>query len=238
MVETVTGSNRSAGTPYREILDADTHPVRDVLYAESPLEPGPTKVPAEVYFSREIHEQEIENIWKKTWQLACHEDEMREIGDYVVYDIASLSFLVVKVAEDSFKAYYNVCLHRGRQLCDRDGKKAHNFRCSFHGWAWNLDGSLLEVPCQWDFPTVNPDEYSLPEVQVGRWGGFIFINPDPDAVSLEEHIGNLSDHFTLLPHDKRYKSAHVARVLRCNWKNRPGSLHGGLPRDCYPPDDS
>jgi phenylpropionate dioxygenase-like ring-hydroxylating dioxygenase large terminal subunit len=218
MVETITGSNRSAGTSYAELLDADSHPVRDILRAESPLEPGPTIVPAEVYYSREVHEQEIEKIWKKTWQLACHIDEIKNVGDYVVYDIANLSFLVVKTSEDEVKAFYNQCLHRGRQLCDQDGKNAHTFRCSFHGWSWNLNGSLNEIPCQWDFPSVEPDQYALPEVRVDHWGGFVFINPDPDAQPLAEYLGNLSEHFTLLPFEERYKAAHVAKILRCNWK--------------------
>jgi phenylpropionate dioxygenase-like ring-hydroxylating dioxygenase large terminal subunit len=218
MVETVTGTDRSAGTPYSELLDADSHPVRDILRAESPMPPGPTRVSAEVYYSREIHELEKERLWKKTWQLACHEDEIRNVGDYVVYDISSLSFLVVKSADNEYRAFYNQCLHRGRQLCDGDGRAARHFRCAFHGWSWNLDGSLNEVPCQWDFPTVTPDDYSLPEVQVGRWGGFVFINADPDAPPLDEYLGNLSDHFTLLPFEKRFKAVHVAKVLRCNWK--------------------
>ena len=64
MVETVTGSNRSAGTTYQQLLDEDSHPVRDILRSESPLPPGPTKVPAEVYHSRETHDQELELIWK------------------------------------------------------------------------------------------------------------------------------------------------------------------------------
>jgi phenylpropionate dioxygenase-like ring-hydroxylating dioxygenase large terminal subunit len=218
MVETLTGTNRSAGTPYSEYLDADTHPVRDILRADSPMDPGPTTVPAEVYHSREIHQQEIEKIWKRCWQLACHEDEIREVGDYVVYDIASLSFLVVKSAENEIKAFYNQCLHRGRQLCDGDGKSAHAFRCPFHGWSWKLDGSLNEVPCQWDFPSVEFAQYALPEVQVGRWGGFVFINPDPDAEPLADYLGTLDEHFTLLPFEKRYKAVHVAKVLNCNWK--------------------
>ena len=131
MVETVTGSNRSSGTPYSEYLDADTHPVEPIRYANSPLPPGPTRVSAALYHSREIHEQEIEKIWKRTWQLACHEDEIRNVGDYAVYDIASLSFLVVRTKEDEIQAFYNQCLHRGRQLCDQDGKCARVFRCSF-----------------------------------------------------------------------------------------------------------
>ena len=218
MVETTTGTNRSAGTTYAELLDADTHPVRDILRVESPMAPGPTIVPAEVYHSREIHDREVEKIWKRSWQLACHEDELRNVGDYVVYDITRLSFLVVKTAEDTYKAFYNQCLHRGRQLADHDGKAAHNFRCSFHGWSWKLDGTINEIPCQWDFPSVDPQEYSLPEVKLDRWGGFIYINPDVDAEPLAKYLGNLADHFTLLPFEERYKSVHVAKVLRCNWK--------------------
>ena len=150
--------------------------------------------------------------------MACHEDDIPDVGDYHVYEIAHLSYLVVRTAEDEFKAYHNACLHRGRMLKIKDGKRAREFRCAFHGWAWNLDGSLKEVPCQWDFPTVTEEEYGLPEIQVGRWGGFLFINPDPDAESLEDYLGNLSDQFSILPYQKRYKIAHVAKILRCNWK--------------------
>ena len=218
MVETVTGTNRSAGTPYSEYLDADSHPVDPMRYASSPMEPGPTKVSAALYHSREVHEREIEKIWKKAWQLACHEDEIPDVGDYHVYDIASLSFIVVRSEENQIQAFYNQCLHRGRQLADCDGKSAKAFRCPFHGWSWKLDGSLNEVPCEWDFPTVNEAEYSLPEVQVARWGGFVFINPDPEAEAFDAHIGDLGEHFKLLPFEKRYKAAHVAKVLKCNWK--------------------
>ena len=109
----------------------------------------------------------------------------------------------------------------GSKLCllkIKDGKCAKEFRCPFHGWAWHLDGKLKEVPCQWDFPTVSAATHSLPEVRLGHWGGFIFLNPDPDAEPLEDFLGNLSDQFPNLPYERRYKVAHVAKVLRCNWK--------------------
>ena len=44
MVETVTGTNRSAGVSYNEVLDRDSHPVRDILRVDNPLPPGPTLV--------------------------------------------------------------------------------------------------------------------------------------------------------------------------------------------------
>ncbi|MGI9589971.1 MAG: SRPBCC family protein, partial [Myxococcota bacterium] len=91
-------------------------------------------------------------------------------------------------------------------------------RCPFHGWTWALDGSLREVPCRWDFPDLRPEEQRLPEARVGTWGGFVFVNPDPDAAPLDEHLGDLPRHFERWPLEDRYKEAHVAKRLPCNWK--------------------
>ncbi len=220
MTETITGTNRSAGPTYQDYLDADSHPVRDILRAESPMAAGPTLVPVERYFSKEFHDLEVEKVWKRVWQMACHEDDIPDVGDHLVYDIADLSFLVVRTAPDEIKAYWNACLHRGKLLRAHDGKWATDLRCSFHGWCWNLDGTMKEIPCQWDFPydEAQPERLALPEVRVGRWHGFVFVNPDLDAEPLDDYLGDLADHFTLLPYERRYKSAHVAKVLRCNWK--------------------
>ncbi|MGE0621512.1 MAG: SRPBCC family protein [Pseudomonadales bacterium] len=218
MVETTNGTARSAGVTYQQLLDEDSHPVPDVMRRESPMPPGPTIVPAERYYSKAFHDLEVEKLWSRVWQMACHEDDIPEVGDYHVYEIARLSFLIVRTGEDEFAAFHNACLHRGRMLKIKDGKRAREFRCAFHGWAWNLDGSLKEVPCHWDFPTVSAATHSLPAVQVGRWGGFIFINPDRNAEPLEDFLGDLPDQFPNLPYEKRYKVAHVAKILRCNWK--------------------
>src|SRR3546814_5449241 len=76
-------------------------------------------------------------------------------------------------------------------LLDCPKKGLTNFRCPFHGWSWKLDGTLKEVPCHWDFPNVTEETHSLPKVKTGRWGGFVFINPDPDAQPLKEFLGDI-----------------------------------------------
>jgi phenylpropionate dioxygenase-like ring-hydroxylating dioxygenase large terminal subunit len=189
-----------------------------VLRAERPLAPGNTRVPAHVYYSKAWHDLEVEKLWSRVWQMACLAEEIPAVGDYHVYDVAHLSFLIVRTAPDEIKAYVNSCLHRGRKLRVCEGKGAKNLRCAFHGWAWNLDGSMKEIPCQWDFPDVEPDLYGLPEAKVGIWQGFVFINPDLDAEPLEDYLGDLADHFTHLPFDKRVKVAHVAKIMPVNWK--------------------
>jgi phenylpropionate dioxygenase-like ring-hydroxylating dioxygenase large terminal subunit len=205
------------GISYQALLDSDTHEVPKVLRLTAPIAPGPQRVSAERYTSRAFHELEREKVWKKAWQMACREEELPEVGDHVVYDVAGLSFLVVRSAPGEIKAFYNACLHRGRQLREADGRVTE-LRCAFHGWCWGLDGGLKEVPCQWDFPDVTPEKYRLPEVKVGTWGGFVFINPDASCEPLETYVGDLTRHFERWPLEERFKEAHVAKILRCNWK--------------------
>jgi phenylpropionate dioxygenase-like ring-hydroxylating dioxygenase large terminal subunit len=219
MTETVTGTDRSAGISFADLLDQDSHPVSDVLRRESRnVPPGNTRVPAHVYFSKEWHDLEVEKLWSRVWQWACLEDEIPNAGDYFVYDIAQLSFLIVRQPDMSIKAYRNACLHRGRKLRTCEGKGAKNLRCAFHGWSWNLEGSVKEIPCEWDFPDIDTADYGLPEAKVGTWQGFVFINPDRNAEPLDDFLGDLADHFTHLPFTKRYKAAHVAKIMPVNWK--------------------
>ena len=150
--------------------------------------------------------------------MACHEDDLPGVGDYVPYEIGDLSFLIVRSAPDEFKAFRNACLHRGRRLKERPGKQVHEIRCPFHSWAWHLDGSLKEIPCQWDFPYIDPAEQDLPEAPVGRWGRFIFINPDRDCEPFEEFLDDFPSNFELLPYEKRHKVAEVRKIIRANWK--------------------
>ena len=218
MVETLTKSGRSEGISYNELLESDTHPVRDILKQEGKLDEGPTRVPVEQYYSREAHDREVEKLWKRVWQLTCHEDDIPNIGDTHVYDIAHLSYIIIRTGNDTIQAFPNACLHRGRALLDGDRKGMGAIRCPFHGWSWELDGKLKEIPCHWDFPGVDSKSHSLSPVKTGRWGGFIFINPDPSAESLESFLGDIDKHFTLLPFERRYKAVHVAKRVPCNWK--------------------
>lgn len=213
---------RSAGhVDLNFLLDNDRKPelVPDVYRLESPMPGGPQKVNTARYFEKSYHDQEVERIWKRTWQIACREDDLPNVGDYIVYRIAHLSYLVVRSAEDSFQAHQNVCLHRGRPLRDTDGKAAAEFRCPYHGWSWKLDGSLKEITCEWDFPGVREDTSQLPAASVATWGGFVFINPDPEAEPLEDYLGPvMMEHYRKFKLQNRYKQAHVQRVIRANWK--------------------
>ncbi len=217
MVEKKTGHDRSNGISYNDIIASDAVPPRAVYLEESPYPAGLTTVATSRYFSKEEHDREVERLWKRVWQMACHESDIPNVGDTHVYDIAELSYIVIRVDESTVKAFPNACLHRGRALCDSHRQELKVLRCPFHGWSWNLDGSLKEIPGHWDFPTVTEEEYCLPEISVGYWGGFYFINPDPNCEPLEDFLGDFDRHFDI-PFERRFKAAHLIKRLPCNWK--------------------
>jgi len=201
---------RAKDIPYPEHLKIEKPPYR----------PRVMRVSTDRYLTRELHDREVERIWRRCWQFACREEQIPEVGDYVVYEIAELSFIVVRTGPEAFKAYPNACLHRGRRLCDFDGKRATEFRCMFHGFAWNIDGTMKDMTCGWDFPGTREEVSRLPECKVGVWGGFVFINPDPDCEPLADYLGELPDHFEKVGLDlsKRWIQAHVIAEIRANWK--------------------
>ncbi len=220
--ETPEGVRSASHVPQSYFLENDRRPelIPDVYKLSSPLPGGPVKVPVERFFKREYHDLEMEKLWKKCWQMTCREDDIPEVGDFHLYSIGSLQYIVVRTAKDEIKAYPNACLHRGRRLRESSGKKAVAFRCAYHGWSWSIDGKLKDLPGEWDFPDVREDVQQLPEVQVALWSGFVFINPDTDnQVSLEEHMGpEMLQHYAKTKLQNRYKQADVTKVVRCNWK--------------------
>ncbi len=189
------------------------------LREQRPYRNGLHDITKDRYLSRAWHDLEKERLWSRVWQLACREEHLPAVGDYVVYDIADQSYVIVRAQPDVIQAYPNACLHRGRRLKSYDGH-CGVIRCPFHGFAWRLDGSLLQIPAEWDFPHLREraGELTLPAVSVAVWAGFVFINPDPEAAPLSDFLGELPDHFERWHLEDRYVQAHVAKVVRCNWK--------------------
>jgi phenylpropionate dioxygenase-like ring-hydroxylating dioxygenase large terminal subunit len=156
-------------------------------------------------------------LWPRAWQFACREEQIPDVGDHLLYEIAGVSYVVARTAPDRIQAFRNACLHRGRQLKQFPGT-CTEFRCPFHGFAWHLDGQLKHVPSPWEFPDLDRDSFSLPQCQVGTWAGFVFLNPDPNAEPLASYLDDLPEHFARFALQDRYIEAHVSKIVRSNWK--------------------
>ena len=172
------------------------------------------------YISEAHFDREMERLWPRVWQFACREEQVGEVGDYVVYDIGHYSLIVVRTAA-GLRAYHNSCLHRGTKLkpSASSGFTGDRIHCPFHGWSWNLDGRLHEVPCAWEFDHLDYAANRLPEAQVEVWNSLVFINMDPEAAPLLEYLEVLPEHFrNWWGYEDWYTRVHVQKVLSCNWK--------------------
>jgi phenylpropionate dioxygenase-like ring-hydroxylating dioxygenase large terminal subunit len=208
---------RCPGTSWQELLDLEEVDVPAYLRENTCPYMGDEDLDVSRYLSREFHEAEKQKMWSKVWQMACREEDIPEPGDHFIYEIHDESVLITRSEDNKIRGFINSCLHRGRMLRNESGC-VNEFRCPFHGATWDLQGKFKGIPCEWDFRHLKGRDMSLPEVKVDTWGGFVFINFDRNAPSLEEYMGVMPKHFERFPLHDYYKAVHVQRVVQCNWK--------------------
>jgi len=183
-----------------------------------PARRAPVLVPASRYTSTEFAALELERLWPHVWQLACTTDHLRDPGDWYEHTCGPLSVLLVRDGGGTLRAFQNVCLHRGNELCHGSGTGRTEIRCVYHRWCWDLDGHLREIPSRRGFGTISSDDYSLRAVQVGTWGPLVFVNLDPHAEPLDEFLAPVVDETRWLRPDEYACRAVVTVPLPCNWK--------------------
>src|SRR5882724_11428399 len=147
-------------------------------------------IPKEHYTSAEFTQLENERLWPRVWQIACRTEDLPEVGSFFTYKIVHQSIVVVRTGESRIQAFHNVCPHRGRELKRGSGRMTR-FQCPFHGWQWNLEGAITHIPERSDWegcPDMRDADVHLQEVKVGAWGGWVFINMDPDCEPFERFI--------------------------------------------------
>ena len=186
-------------------------------------------IPKERYVSQAFFDLEMEKLWPRVWQMACREEEVPKVGDFLEYVIGDQSILVTRSDPDTIRAFYNTCPHKGTRLATGVGNFATGeIRCRFHAWRFELDGTNKEVVDRFDFPeTMTDAEVCLGQIKVGRWGGFVFINMDPDSESLESFLGPLPALLAPFGFEKmRYRSYRTV-IIPANWKSALDAFNEG-----------
>ncbi len=213
------GSARMPGPSYRELITRDNTPPPGALLTEQYTFAGDNDIAFANYTSQDYAELEFARMWPKVWQWACHETHLPETGDYCVYDIGNASVLLVRNSAGAVNAFVNACMHRATQLKASGSCGFVNaITCPFHGWTYDLDGNLAELPHDWDFPHVDQAGSGLRRIRCEIWNGFVFVNFDPQAVPLEDYLEVLPDHFEQLPQHPREITLHIEKHLPANWK--------------------
>jgi nitrite reductase/ring-hydroxylating ferredoxin subunit len=221
------GEARCPAISTQDIIAADKVAAPGWVRSESYKFLGSEDIPTDRYYDAEFAKQEYDRLWTRTWQFACREEHIPDVGDYQVYELGRFSFIITRTAPDQIKAYFNACLHRGTKLRSSGSEgNAREFKCSFHGWSWNVDGSSKSITCPWDFPHVDQATLNLPEARVETLGGFVWINMDADAPGLAEYLGDEAmAHIKAWRLEDRYVHCHVQKKYPANWKLTVEAFH-------------
>ena len=147
-------------------------------------------IPAHIYNDAAIFDLEKTRVFERSWLFVAHTSEIPAAGDFVVRRVLRDSFMITRDESGEVRAFFNMCLHRGMQICRAEAGTASTFRCPYHGWTYRNDGRLLGLPFHQEayggeavFP--KQDQRLLPAPSLAVSDGFIFINLDPSAAPLD-----------------------------------------------------
>jgi methanesulfonate monooxygenase large subunit len=167
-------------------------------------------VDSRIYTDPVIFEEELRNIWRRTWLLALHESEIPEPLDFRTTSIAREPVIVVRGEDGKVRAFLNVCPHRGALLlrepagnlrASNASGSSKRITCMFHSWQFNAEGACLSIPRRnaGYQDRLQCEQASLHELhcEVG-FGGFVWVYLDADPPRLADHIGRAFD--ALEPH--------------------------------------
>jgi phenylpropionate dioxygenase-like ring-hydroxylating dioxygenase large terminal subunit len=145
-----------------------------------------------VHFDEELYRREAERVFGRAWLVVGHADMVRKPGDYVISYMGEVPVILVRDIAGTIRVLVNRCAHRGNQVCLFDRGNARAFTCSYHGWTYDLDGSLIGVPMERELyrGELNKAGWGLEEVpRVVNFKGLIFASFDPNGPSLEAWLG-------------------------------------------------
>jgi len=151
---------------------------------------GSRTIPWDWYVDPSVARIEQERIFRRTWQYAGHTGDLTEPGSFVTTRAGDVPIVLVRNRDNKLRAFVNVCRHRGHPLCDGAGRR-ETLQCPYHAWTYDLDGSLRTAPRADTEPGFDREGLGLVPVAADTWGPFVFVNPDPTAGTLAEHLGDL-----------------------------------------------
>jgi phenylpropionate dioxygenase-like ring-hydroxylating dioxygenase large terminal subunit len=133
-------------------------------------------LPAWTYHSQAMLELEKSALFHTHWQIAGHVSDIPNVGDYFTFDVCGERAVIIRSDDGQVRAFHNLCRHRGsRVVGDKRGQCKNALVCPFHGWVYNLDGSLRGAARPKSYADLDKSKFGLRDVEAEVWMGFIFV---------------------------------------------------------------
>ena len=174
-------------------------------------------MPPSAYTSPDFLKAEIETVFAKDWVCVGRADALADAGDYLAHEIAGQPVVVLRDGGGALRAMSNVCLHRMSVLLEGQGNR-RAITCPYHGWTYNLDGTLRAAPAMGLNQAFCKEDYRLPQLRCEEWLGWVMVTLNPDAPPVGEalaQVGELIADFAMETYTQTFRETHVWDT---NWK--------------------
>ncbi len=175
-------------------------------------------IPGGRYVDPEFLALEQAQLWKRSWLYAAHSDELPQAGSFMQFTRTGSPIFLIRGKDMQIRAFYNTCRHRGGPLVKEACGHTRGLVCGYHGWTYDFDGRLVNLRDKRDFVDLDMTSRGLIQVRCEQLGNWIFVNEDPAAEPLLEHLGPIPKYFEQYGIDSiRFVEKHGFDV-ECNVK--------------------
>lgn len=178
-----------------------------------------------IFTDRKLYEQELARVFATSWLFLGHVEQLKKAGDFFTTFMGEDPVIVTKDKKGRIRAYLNSCRHRGARVLRADYGATRAFTCTYHGWSYDLEGTLISVPNEDGYANADwdRDQWGLVEVaQLDTAFGLIFATWNPEAPSLDEQLGDMKYYMEAFlgrdPEGTTVVGGITKWVLKGNWK--------------------
>jgi phenylpropionate dioxygenase-like ring-hydroxylating dioxygenase large terminal subunit len=114
------------------------------------------------YHNEALLKLEMSEVFLTHWQIVGHISNVPKNGDYITFDLGPERAVVVRGEDGILRAFHNLCRHRGsRVVTGESGHCKNAMVCPFHGWVYNLDGTLRGAAQPKSYPALDKSQFGL-----------------------------------------------------------------------------
>jgi phenylpropionate dioxygenase-like ring-hydroxylating dioxygenase large terminal subunit len=174
-------------------------------------------MPKSVYTSEEFAMREVECIFRNEWYCAGRASALAKPGDYITLELAGQPIMVIRGKDGMLRAQSNVCLHRMSILLQANGN-CGAIVCPYHGWTYNLDGTLRGAPAMAHNVGFEKSGYRLPQMRCKEWLGWVMVTLNPDIPSPTEKLADVEALISDYGMEAYVENFQERFVWNTNWK--------------------
>lgn len=177
-----------------------------------------SNLPGKLYRDEDIYRQELKRIFFRSWLCLGREEDLPEPGSFLTRKVGEESIILARGTDRVLRAFYNLCRHRSSRLLDGPEGTKRVFQCPYHSWSYALDGKLLGAPHTEHLKNFDREDYSLLQVQLDTWAGFIFVKFTSGPPILRRYLGDLIRKWERVLLAELRRGSRKMYQVAANWK--------------------